>query len=181
MIFNNSGMMRFNDDENSSKDKNQSTENKPPQTKREFAKDVRREKQISRKVKRKYNLDQSGLDEDGKITNNEQYQAARKKEGLGMDKRRERGRQFFVELAKNLASDDTPYVPKERKPNPTSNGGVEGSTGYEWKKEYTRSGNKTDVTTPEEDAKNNAQEALEEQEENSAETIPGPKIGDYGG
>ena len=48
--------------------KNQSTENKPPQTKREFAKDVRREKQISRKVKRKYNLDQSGLDEDGKIT-----------------------------------------------------------------------------------------------------------------
>jgi len=176
--------MAFGENQNKKdKDKKQ----KAPQTKREFAKDVRREKQISRKVKRKYNLDQSGLDEDGKITNNEQYQAARKKEGLGMDKRRERGRQFFVELAKNLASDDTPYIPKERKPNPTSNGGIEGSTGADaksWRdygEGYGVSGNKTDVTNPEEDAKNNAQEAIKEQEENSAETIPGPRIGDYGG
>jgi hypothetical protein len=41
MIFNNSGMMRFNDDEDSSKDKNQSTENKPPQTIKEINKEGR--------------------------------------------------------------------------------------------------------------------------------------------
>ena len=96
-----------------------------------------------------------------------------------MDKRRERGRQFFVELAKNLASDDTPYVPKERKPNPTSNGGVEGSTGYEWKKNYTRSGNSTDVTNPEEDKLNNNAQEIKETDEDTSIDKPGNFFMDF--
>ena len=171
MIFNNSGMMRFNDDEDSSKDKNQSTENKPPQTIKEINKEGRMQRRAVKLVQKKYGKDVLG--------DPEKMKSAMDKERKGMDKRRERGRQFFVELAKNLASDDTPYVPKERKPNPTSNGGVEGSTGYEWKKGYTRSGNSTDVTTPEEDKLNNNAQEIKEKDENTSIDKPGNFFMDF--
>lgn len=97
-------------------------ETEAPQTKREKNKLKRRNTRITNKVERKYDAEDLGTDK------SEARAAARTKEGLAMDKRRARGKQFFKDLALAAAGSGDTYSIRERKPNPMSEGGIEGST-----------------------------------------------------
>ena len=100
----------------------QKKETEAPKTKREKNKLKRRKAKIGRKVERKYDAEDLGTDK------SEARAAARTKEGLAMDKRRARGKQFFKDLALAAAGSGDAYSIRERRPNPMSEGGVEGST-----------------------------------------------------
>ena len=101
--------MAFGENQNKKdKDKKQ----KAPQTKREINKEARLNKQANRKVDRKYNS------EDVK-KGSAARQAAMDKERKGMDQRRERGKQFFIDMARaSVGSGEIgqkdPYTPRQR-------------------------------------------------------------------
>ena len=101
--------MAFGENQNKKdKDKKQ----KAPQTKREINKEARLNKQANRKVDRKYKP------EDVK-KGSAARQAAMDKERKGMDQRRERGKQFFIDMARaSVGSGEIgqkdPYTPRQR-------------------------------------------------------------------
>lgn len=100
--------MAFGENKNQNKNKKQ----KAPQTKREINKETRLNKQANRKVDRKYKP------EDVK-KGSAARQAAMDKERKGMDQRRERGKQFFIDMARaSVGSGEIgqkdPYTPRQR-------------------------------------------------------------------
>lgn len=101
--------MAFGENQNKKdKDKKQ----KAPQTKREINKEARLNKQANRKVDRKY---KPGDVKEGSAAR----QAAMDKERKGMDQRRERGKQFFIDMARaSVGSGEIgqkdPYTPRQR-------------------------------------------------------------------
>lgn len=100
--------MAFGENQNQNKNKKQ----KAPQTKREINKETRLNKQANRKVDRKYKP------EDVK-KGSAARQAAMDKERKGMDQRRERGKQFFIDMARaSVGSGEIgqkdPYTPRQR-------------------------------------------------------------------
>ena len=101
--------MAFGENQNK---KNKDKKQKAPQTKREINKEARLNKQANRKVDRKYKP------EDVK-KGSAARQAAMDKERKGMDQRRERGKQFFIDMARaSVGSGEIgqkdPYTPRQR-------------------------------------------------------------------
>lgn len=86
-----------------------------PQTKREINKEARLNKQANRKVDRKYKP------EDVK-KGSAARQAAMDKERKGMDQRRERGKQFFVDMARAGIGSGDAKNPYEVRPRTSGNG-----------------------------------------------------------
>jgi len=86
-----------------------------PQTKREVNKEARMKKQASRKVDRKYKPEDV---KEGSAAR----KAAMDKERKGMDDRRERGRQFFVDMARAGIGSGDAKNPYEVRPRTSGSG-----------------------------------------------------------
>ncbi len=106
-----------------------------PQTKREINKEGRMKKRAGKLVQKKYGKDVLG--------DPVKFKAAMNKERKGMDKRRERGKQFFIDMARASVGSGDAYSTRERRNNPMSEGGIEGSTNRDFLSElgYKRPGN----------------------------------------
>jgi hypothetical protein len=104
--------MAFGENQNK---KNKDKKQKAPQTKREINKEARLNKQANRKVDRKYRP------EDVK-KGSAARQAAMDKERKGMDQRRERGKQFFIDMARAGIGSGDAKNPYEVRPRTSVNG-----------------------------------------------------------
>ena len=95
----------------SNQDKEKEASKTVLQTKREINKEKRLRNQANRKVDRKYRPED--------ISDPASRAAAYAKERSGMDERRQRGKQFFVDLARAAAGsgDSNPYEVKDLKSN----------------------------------------------------------------